>query len=79
MPPFETTATVADSDEIHVSGLPFQAGTEVNVTISPKRQSAEEFSAAWQRLTGALRREPHLQNITDEDIQSEVDRFRAGE
>ena len=33
---------------IDLAGVPFAPGTEVEVTISAKRRSAEEFTAAWQ-------------------------------
>ena len=58
--------------------MPFAPGTEVEVTISPKRRSAEEFSVAWQRVCAELRGRPGLQNITDEEIHKEIDCYRAG-
>ena len=33
---YETSATVGGHGEIHLAGVPFQAGTEVEVVISPK-------------------------------------------
>jgi len=33
---YETSATVGGHGEIHLAGVPFQPGTEVEVTISPK-------------------------------------------
>jgi hypothetical protein len=32
---FETTATVQDQGQIHLAGVPFAAGTQVQVAISP--------------------------------------------
>jgi hypothetical protein len=36
---YETSATVEDQGRVQVVGVPFAAGTQVEVTISPKRQS----------------------------------------
>jgi hypothetical protein len=74
---FETSATVEAQGQIHVSGVPFAPGTEVEVTISPKRRPAEEFTAAWRRVCAELRDCPGLQNITDEEIREEIDHYRA--
>jgi len=46
--------------------------------ISPKRRSAEEFAAAWRRVCAELRGRPGLRDITDEEIQEEVRRYRGG-
>jgi hypothetical protein len=75
---YETSATVESAGDIHVVGVPFAPGTEVEVTISPKRQSAAEFAAAWQRVCDELRRLPRAPTLTDDDFQQEVDDYRAG-
>lgn len=66
MKTFETSATVEDQGRVQVVGVPFAAGTHVQVTISSKRVSAEEFAAAWRRVCGELRARPGLQDISDE-------------
>ena len=76
---YETSATVEDQGRIQVSGVPFAAGTQVQVTISPKRRSAEEFAAAWRRVCADLRGRSALKTITDEEIREEIDRHRAGQ
>jgi hypothetical protein len=76
MPTFETTATVEREGQVLVSGVPFRPGTEVEVTISPKRHSAEGFAAAWQQLCANLRRK--VPEISDDDIGHGVERHRAG-
>ncbi len=37
---YETSATVEDHGHIRVDGVPFAPGTEVAITVIPKRQSA---------------------------------------
>ena len=77
MKTYETSATVEDQGQVHVAGVPFAPGTEVEITISPKRRSADEFSAAWRRLCTDLRGRPGLQNISEEDTRQEIDGHRA--
>lgn len=79
MQSFETSATVENHGEVRVAGVPFAAGTEVEVTISPKRRSAEEFAAAWRRLCTQLRAAPVVRDIREEDIQKEILDHRAGQ
>jgi hypothetical protein len=74
---YETSATVEDQGRVQVVGVPFAAGTQVEVSISPKRRGAEEFTAAWRRVCAELRDRSGLQNITDEEIGQEIDRYRA--
>jgi hypothetical protein len=68
MKAYETFATVEDQGQVRVAGVPFAAGTEVEVMISPKRRSAEEFSAAWRRICAELRGRAGIQNISDEEL-----------
>ena len=74
---YETTATVKDQGQLHVLGVPFAPGTEVEVTISPKRRAGAEFAAAWRRLCDQLREQPSVKDISDETIREEIDQFRT--
>ena len=78
MKAFETSTTVQPHGDIRVVGVPFAPGTEVEVTISPKRKSAADFAEAWQRVTAELRQLSEADSISDADIQKEIDDFRAG-
>jgi hypothetical protein len=75
---FGTSATVQSTGDILVAGVPFAPGTEVEVVISPKRKSAAEFSQAWQHVCGQLRTVPQATSLSDDDIQHEIDDYRAG-
>lgn len=44
MKTYETSATVEDQGQVHVAGVPFAPGTEVEVTISPRAQSRQELT-----------------------------------
>ncbi len=75
---FETDTIVDANGEIRLSQVPYSPGTEVQVSISPKRQSAAEFLSAWQQVCDTQRNMPHLQQITDAEIQHEIDDYRTG-
>jgi hypothetical protein len=79
MDTYETSATVEDQGQLHVAGVPFAPGTEVQVTISPKKRSAEEFAAAWRRICAALRSRAGLKDVGDDEISDEIGRYRAGQ
>ena len=58
---YETSATVQAQGQIHVAGVPFAPGTEVEVTISPKVRSDTEATRADEAaLTAARDRMRHL-------------------
>jgi hypothetical protein len=75
---FGTSTTVQSTGDIFVAGVPFAPGTEVEIVISPKRQSADEFLQAWQRVCEQLRASPQVATVSDDDIQHEIDSHRAG-
>jgi hypothetical protein len=50
MDTYETSTTVGGQGEIHVAGVPFRPGTEVEVVISPKTNEAPPASAPGDRL-----------------------------
>jgi hypothetical protein len=77
MKTYETSATVQEDGAIRVAGVPFPPGTEVEVTIGPKRPSGEQFAEAWKRVSAQLRGAPSQQNLTDETIENEIQDFRG--
>lgn len=75
---YETSAMVGDDGRVAIAGVPFAPGTEVEITINPKRRAAHDFIASWRRVCAELRGRPSLKNVTDEEIRDEIDSFRAG-
>ena len=75
---YETSTTVEPQGDIRIAGVPFAPGTEVEVTINPKRKGVAEFLSAWQRVCDELRALPQASALTDEDIQNEISDYRAG-
>jgi hypothetical protein len=52
---YETSATVEDHGQVRVAGVPFAPGTEVEVTIRPKRQAEDEVPPAADAALAAAR------------------------
>jgi len=77
MKTFEATTIVEPSGDIRVAGVPFSAGTEVEVVVSQKRQSSEEFRRQWNEVCQKLRSVSSLAAITDDDIRAEIGDYRA--
>jgi hypothetical protein len=63
MSTYETSTTVGGQGEIHVAGVPFQPGTEVEVVISPKITGASSGSEAGNRVGPLLTALDHARNI----------------
>lgn len=76
MQSYETVAIVEKEGQLRVASVPFAPGTEVEVIVSPKRRPAEEFTTQWQRVCGEIR--ARAGNISDDEIQEEIDGHRAG-
>lgn len=60
MKAYETSAKVEDLGQVRIADVPFAPGTTVEVTISSKRRSAEQFTAAWERVCTQLRSSPSV-------------------
>ena len=55
MKTFETSGTVQDQGRVLVAGVPFAPGTEVDITISPKRSSDDQGTPAEDKALAAAR------------------------
>lgn len=51
---YETTAIVEDHGQVRVGGVPFQSGTEVEVTIKPAQNGAQAIATASDRAARLL-------------------------
>ena len=77
MKTFETTTVVGPTGEVRVGGVPFSAGTEVDVVVSPKRVSGDEFRRNWEAVCTRLRKEPSVTPVSDAEIDAEIAEHRA--
>ena len=53
---YETSATVEDQGQVRLAGVPFAAGTEVEITISPKLRTEERAPAEDEVLAASRER-----------------------
>ena len=63
---------------LKIQAPPELENQEVDVIIIPQRPTASERVAAWRRVTEAVRSLPESKDITEEEIQKEVDDYRTG-
>jgi len=62
MSAYETSTTVGGQGEIHLAGVPFQPGTEVEVIVNPKTPAASPSADANHRLGSLLAALDHAHN-----------------
>ena len=62
MSDYETITTVRGHGEIHLVGVPFQPGTEVEVVVSPKKTESDSRPNADHRLIALLAALDHAHN-----------------
>jgi hypothetical protein len=53
---YETTSTVGEQGQVHLAGVPFAPGTEVEITVSPKLPADQVLTAEEARLVAARER-----------------------
>ncbi|HEY2881151.1 MAG TPA: hypothetical protein VGJ15_01930 [Pirellulales bacterium] len=73
---YETSAKVEPGGRLHLASVPFAPGTEVEVFINPKRSASADFISQWNLISSQLRAQ--VGEIDDDDIQKEIDDYRAG-
>jgi hypothetical protein len=78
MKTYETTTTVESSGQVRIGSVPFQPGTQVRVIVAPERASGEEFARVWAQWCREIRNRSDASELTDEEIQKEIDDYRAG-
>jgi len=60
---YETSTTISGQGEIHLSALPFQPGTEVEVTVSPKKSDSPLIADDGHRTSTLLSALDHAHNV----------------
>jgi hypothetical protein len=73
---YDTVVEVQPGGEIHLENVPFSAGTEVEVIVSPKRASPEAFIETWKAMVAALR--SASPEVSEEEILAETRDHRKG-
>ncbi|MDQ3546748.1 MAG: hypothetical protein M3429_09600 [Verrucomicrobiota bacterium] len=74
---YERKGRVSGDGTLSVEAPAELADQEVEILITKKRAPAGERLAAWRRLFQRLEAIPRVREISDEDIQAEIDGARG--
>jgi hypothetical protein len=78
MQTYRAVVKVGQDGRIEVSGAPFPPGEEVEVVVSDNRLTREQRLALWDEAVRKLRSTPGVEQITDEDIEAEIEAYLLG-
>ena len=70
-------AVINDNHSFLLSDLPFKVGEKVTVFIVTETDLATKLNK-WRALFADTQNLPHLQEITDSEIDAEIANYRAG-
>jgi hypothetical protein len=73
----KTEMVMDNSHRLVLSDVPFAAGEKLLIFITTEAALQNKL-AKWQALFKETQSLPQLQNITNEDIEAEIEAYRAG-
>jgi hypothetical protein len=73
----KTEMVMDNSHRLILSDVPFTAGEKLLIFITTE-SALQNKLAKWQALFEETQSLPQLQNITDKDIEAEIEAYRAG-
>ena len=73
----KTEMVMDNSHRLVLSDVPFAAGEKLLIFITTE-VALQNKLAKWQALFKETQSLPQLQNITDKDIEAEIEAYRAG-
>lgn len=79
MQAYKTYVTVESSGEIVLKNLPFAPGSRVEVVVIEESFEAEQAVAQWQASNQRIRALSGIEEITEADIQAEIDAYRSAD
>jgi hypothetical protein len=79
MEAYKKYITITDPAKVILSDLPFQAGQRVEIIILADEQPQSEISQKLKDLFNKTQSLPELQEITEAEIQAEIEAYRSGE
>ncbi|KZL48672.1 hypothetical protein PN456_06925 [Nodularia spumigena CS-586/05] len=71
--------TITDPRQVILSDLPFQAGQRVEIIILAEDNPKAEISKKLKDLFDKTQSSPGLQDITEAEIEAEIEAYRRGE
>lgn len=78
MQAYKTYAKVDPAGQVILSGLPFTAGSLVEVLVVNQHRTPAEREASWASLMRHVQALPSAQTVSDEDIAAEIASYRDG-
>lgn len=76
---YKTYAQIDASGRLVLEGLPFPAGSLLEILVVDQTHRPEERVESWQALMRHVQALPQSRAITDEDIATEIDAQRNGQ
>jgi hypothetical protein len=73
----KTEMVMDNSHRLVLSNVPFAAGEKLLIFITTEAVLQNKL-AKWQALFKETQSLPQLQNITEKDIETEIEAYRAG-
>lgn len=76
---YKTYAQIDASGRLILEGLPFSAGSLLEILVVDQSHQPEERVESWRTLMRHVQGLPQSQAITDEDIIAEIEAVRSGQ
>lgn len=73
----KTEMVIGNNHSFMLSDLPFETGEKVLVFVMSETKLTAKLNK-WRKLFKTTQAFPQLQNITDADIETEIEAYRAG-
>lgn len=79
MSSYETEATIDQQQQLVLLHTPFAPGQKVKVLIVTEETDRDALAQRWEAFFKHIQSLPHLQSITEAEIQAEIDAYRSGQ
>ncbi|MCQ3936156.1 MAG: hypothetical protein DPW18_03810 [Chloroflexi bacterium] len=77
MDTYRVRTKVSKDGQLSITGLPFRAGAEVEVTVRAEQQDRQALANDLKALFKEMQALPQAQTITEEEIAAEIAAYRA--
>ena len=79
MEAYRTYLTITDPRQVVLKNLPFRPGQRVEVLLITSNTDAATITREMKALFQETQSLPHVQALSDEDIEAEVAVYRSGQ
>jgi hypothetical protein len=77
MKAYKKTVTLKSTGKLTLTGLPFKAGEKLDVIVLAEEKKTENVKVI-KALFRETRKNPRIRRITEEEICSEIKKYRSG-